>query len=79
MYYKDLEVWKEAIKLTTEIYTITKTFPDDEKYGLVSQMRRAVVAIPSNIAEGSSRKSDTAFSMSEISNTLNSFLIVFIL
>ena len=58
MYYKDLEVWKEAISLTTEIYNITKTFPDDEKYGLVSQMRRAVVAIPSNIAEGSSRYSD---------------------
>ena len=58
MYYKDLEVWKEAIALTTEIYTITKSFPDDEKYGLVSQMRRAVAAIRSNIAEGSSRKSD---------------------
>ena len=58
MYYKDLEVWKEAIELTTEIYAVTKTFPNDEKYGLVSQMRRAVVAIPSNIAEGSSRKSD---------------------
>ena len=58
MYYKDLEVWKEAINLTTEVYAITKTFPDDEKYGLISQMRRAAVAIPSNIAEGSSRKSD---------------------
>lgn len=58
MYYKDLEVWKEAINLTTEVYAITKTFPDDEKYGLINQMRRAVVAIPSNIAEGSSRKSD---------------------
>ena len=58
MYYKDLEVWKEAINLTTEVYAITKTFPDDEKYGLISQMRRAVVAIPSNIAEGSSRRSD---------------------
>ena len=58
MYYKDLEVWKEAIGLTTEIYNITKTFPDDEKYGIVSQMRRAVIAVPSNIAEGSSRRSD---------------------
>ena len=58
MFYKDLEVWKKAIDLTILIYQITEGFPDEEKYGIISQIRRAVVAIPSNIAEGSSRMSD---------------------
>ena len=58
MFYKDLEVWKEAIDLTILIYEITNNFPDEEKYGIISQIRRAVVAIPSNIAEGSTRMSD---------------------
>ena len=58
MFYKDLEVWKEAIDLTILIYKITDNFPDEEKYGIISQIRRAVVAIPSNIAEGSTRRSD---------------------
>lgn len=47
--------------LVEEIYTITQSFPDEEKYGLSNQMRRAVVSIPSNIAEGSARKSDKEF------------------
>lgn len=58
MFYKDLEVWKAAIDLTILIYKITDNFPDEEKYGIISQIRRAVVAIPSNIAEGSTRMSD---------------------
>ena len=58
MFYKDLEVWKEAIDLTILIYKITDNFPDEEKYGIISQIRRAVVVIPSNIAEGSTRMSD---------------------
>lgn len=58
MFYKDLEVWKEAIDLTILIYKITDNFPDEEKYGIISQIRRAVVAIPSNIAEGSTRMYD---------------------
>lgn len=58
MFYKDLEVWKEAIDLTILIYKITDNFTDEEKYGIISQIRRAVVAIPSNIAEGSTRMSD---------------------
>lgn len=58
MFYKDLEVWKESIDLTILIYKITDNFPDEEKYGIISQIRRAVVAIPSNIAEGSTRMSD---------------------
>ena len=52
--YKDLVVWQKAIDLVTEIYKITDAFPDREKYALTSQMRRAVVSIPSNIAEGRS-------------------------
>ncbi len=53
--YKELEVWKEAKKLVTEIYQITKKFPDDEKYCLIQQIRRAAISIPSNIAEGIGR------------------------
>ncbi|MDP3947295.1 MAG: four helix bundle protein [bacterium] len=53
--FTDLEVWKEAHKLAVLIYEITKTFPKEEIFGLISQMRRAVVSITSNIAEGFSR------------------------
>lgn len=58
MYYKDLDAWKESINLVKMIYTLTKNFPSDEKFGLVSQIKRAVISIPSNIAEGVSRYSD---------------------
>jgi len=58
MYYKDLEVWKKSIECVKNIYLITNKYPDNEKYGIVSQMRRAAVSIPSNIAEGSARFSD---------------------
>lgn len=58
MDYKELNVWKEAIKLVKITYEITAEFPKSEKYSLVSQLRRASVSIPSNIAEGSSRSSD---------------------
>ena len=53
--YKNLDVWKKAMALTNLIYDITSDFPKSELYGLARQMRRAVVSIPSNIAEGSSR------------------------
>ena len=53
--YQDLIVWQKSIELTKLIYSFTKTFPKEEVYGLISQMRRAAVAIPSNIAEGYSR------------------------
>ncbi|MEQ1706485.1 MAG: four helix bundle protein [Rickettsiales bacterium] len=53
--YKDLDVWKKAMLLTNLIYDITADFPKSETYGLASQMRRAAVSVPSNIAEGSSR------------------------
>ncbi|MBU4478763.1 MAG: four helix bundle protein [Candidatus Omnitrophica bacterium] len=54
--YKDLEVWKKAIDLVKQIYIITRNFPKEEIYGLVNQMRRASVSIPSNIAEGKTRQ-----------------------
>ena len=55
MHHKDLEAWKEAIKYVTKIYLITNKFPKEELYGLVSQIRRSAVSIPSNIAEGCAR------------------------
>ena len=58
MDHKDLDVWKKSIELVTEIYSITANFPNEEKYGIVSQIRRAAVSIPSNIAEGCARFSD---------------------
>ena len=53
--YKELTVWQKSIELVVEVYRITDSFPKSELYGLVSQMRRAAVSIPSNIAEGYSR------------------------
>jgi len=55
--YKELQVWQKAYHLCLHIYKITRTFPSDEKYGLSSQLRRAAVSVPSNIAEGYGRKS----------------------
>ncbi len=54
--YRDLVVWKRSIALVKEIYILTALLPKDEKYGLISQMHRAVVSIPANIAEGYARK-----------------------
>ena len=53
--YKDLEIWQEGIELVGTVYKLTSTFPKDELYGLTSQMRRAAVSVPSNIAEGYAR------------------------
>ena len=50
--YKELGVWRKAVDLTTEVYRITRHFPDEEKFGLTSQFRQATVSIPANIAEG---------------------------
>ncbi len=54
--YENLTVWKESIMLASNIYTLTRDFPREEQFGLISQLRRAVISISSNIAEGSSRK-----------------------
>ncbi|MCO6464296.1 MAG: four helix bundle protein [Saprospiraceae bacterium] len=53
--FEKLEIWKLAFKLTTQIYTTTKKFPPSERFGLISQLRRAASSIPANIAEGVSR------------------------
>jgi four helix bundle protein len=59
--YRDLIVWQKAMDLTVKIYQITRSFPKEEIYGLTSQIRRAAVSIPSNIAEGQARKSTQEF------------------
>jgi four helix bundle protein len=53
--YQDLEVWQKAMDLVLETYRLTKTFPSDERFGLIAQLRRASVSVPSNIAEGRGR------------------------
>jgi len=60
--FKDLEIWKYSREFCTDIYSITSTFPDFEKFGLTNQLRRASVSIPANIAEGCSRSSNKDFS-----------------
>ena len=59
--FEKLRVWHKAIDFADSVYTATKSFPDDEKFGLTSQMRRAAVSVSSNVAEGSSRHSDSDF------------------
>lgn len=59
--HKKLDVWLESVALATEIYKLTESFPKEEIYGLTSQMRRAAVSVPSNIAEGAARHSNKEF------------------
>jgi len=59
--YKDLIVWQKGIELVELVYRFTKAFPREEIYGLTSQLRRAAVSVPSNIAEGQARKSTAEF------------------
>ncbi|MBR5688778.1 MAG: four helix bundle protein [Prevotella sp.] len=56
--HKNLRVWQQSIDMVTYIYMMTKTFPKEELFGLVSQIRRAAVSVPSNIAEGYARGTD---------------------
>ncbi len=55
--HRDLKVWQLGIEIAELIYQLTMTFPDDEKFGLVNQLRRAAVSVPANIAEGNARES----------------------
>jgi four helix bundle protein len=57
----DLKIWHRAIDLATHVYELTASFPTEEKYGLIAQIRRSVVSISSNIAEGAGRNSDNEF------------------
>jgi four helix bundle protein len=61
--FKDLEIWKQSRTLCTDVYSLTSSFPDAEKFGLTNQLRRAAVSIPSNIAEGASRSLGKDFSI----------------
>lgn len=55
--HKRLELWKKSIEMVTKVYEVTKEFPREEVYGLTSQLRKAAVSVPSNIAEGLTRRS----------------------
>jgi four helix bundle protein len=59
--FRDLEVWQEAMLLVEDIYAASAKFPNDERFGLTAQIRRAVVSIPSNVGEGSRRRRRKAF------------------
>jgi four helix bundle protein len=59
--HKDLDVWKKSMELVTSIYRLTRGFPQEEQYGLSSQIRRSAISIPSNIAEGAARNSDREY------------------
>ncbi len=59
--FKELRVWQEAMELTKTVYKATALFPKEEKFGLISQINRAAVSIPSNIAEGAGRESNKEF------------------
>ncbi|MFT4114595.1 four helix bundle protein [Silvibacterium sp.] len=61
--FRDLVVWQRAMELAREIYRLTRSFPKEEIFGLTSQMKRAAVSIPSNIAEGQGRSTDRAFAV----------------
>ena len=77
--HEDLRVWQQSIEMVTSIYLLTRSFPKEELFGLVSQLRRAAVSVPSNIAEGYARSTDkeklhflriSSGSMSEIETQL---------
>ena len=59
--YKDLQVWQKGMDLARRVYLLTRSFPVDEKFGLISQMRHAAVSVPSNIAEGQARNTTGEF------------------
>src|ERR1700752_1440485 len=59
--FKELNIWKDAMQVAKDIFVLTKKFPPDEKFGLISQINRSVVSIPSNIAEGCGRNSKKEF------------------
>ena len=79
--FEKLEVWQESISLTKMIYHLTKKFPSEEKFGLISQLRRASVSVASNLAEGTSRKTNkdkarfTTIAFSSSMEVLNQLII----
>lgn len=79
--FEKLEVWKESLALVKQVYSITESFPSEEKFGLTSQLRRASISISSNLAEGTSRKTQkdkahfTTISFSSAMEVLNQLII----
>ncbi|MHB1147240.1 MAG: four helix bundle protein [Lutibacter sp.] len=79
--FEKLEVWKESTKLVKTIYVLTNNFPENEKFGLVSQLRRATISISSNLAEGTSRSTNkdkahfTTMAYSSAMEILNQIII----
>ena len=59
--YRDLIVWRKATELATEVYSVARNFPSSERFGLTSQIQRAAVSVPSNIAEGQARRHSAEF------------------
>jgi four helix bundle protein len=59
--FKNLKVWQKSVDLAVKVYHVTKEFPSEEKFGITSQMRRASVSIPSNIAEGTAKSTSKSF------------------
>jgi four helix bundle protein len=62
-HFRDLQVWQRSMALAETVYVVTKQFPKEELFGLISQLRRSAVSIPSNIAEGQGRNSDGNFAL----------------
>lgn len=60
--FRELDIWKSSVQFVKTIYIVTEAFPNNEKFGLISQITRAAISIPSNIAEGCSRTSQKDFS-----------------
>ncbi|HEY9168421.1 MAG TPA: four helix bundle protein [Lutibacter sp.] len=79
--FEKLEVWKESIKLVKTVYVLTNNFPENEKFGLVSQLRRATISISSNLAEGTSRSTNkdkahfTTMAFSSLMEVLNQLIL----
>jgi len=59
--FKELKIWQKAIKVAEQVYILSSRFPSEEKYGLISQIRRSAISIPSNIAEGAGRNTNGEF------------------
>lgn len=59
--HEQLDVWRKSVDFSVEVYKITENFPNDERFGLISQIRRASVSVAANIAEGAGRRSDKEF------------------